>query len=45
MGLVAAVVLGSETPVDVGKDGFIVEIFRSEDAAAYVWFPLNMEIL
>ena len=42
--LVSAVIFRSETPINVGKDRFIIEINCSEDAAAYVWFPLNMEI-
>ena len=44
MGLMATVIFGTETPVNVSENGLIVEINCSEDTAAYVWFPLNMEI-
>ena len=41
MGLVTSVVLGAETPVDVGEDGFVFEIYCAKDTAAYLKFPFN----
>ncbi len=35
MGLVSPMILGAETPVNVGKDWFIFETYYSEDTAAY----------
>jgi hypothetical protein len=43
--LVASVVFGAETPIYIGKDRFVVEIYCSEDTAAYDKFPLNIEDL
>ena len=43
MRLVASVVFGAETPIYIGKDWFVIEIYCSEDTAAYVWFPLNRD--
>lgn len=45
VGLVASVVFGAETPIHVGKDWFVIEIYCSEDTAAYDKFPLNLEDL
>jgi hypothetical protein len=42
VGLVTAVVLGAETPVDVWEDGFLFEVFCTEDAAAYFMSLLTM---
>jgi hypothetical protein len=44
VGLVSSVVFGAESPIDVGNDWFVVEIYCSEDAAAYVRFPLKIEV-
>jgi len=35
MRLVATVILGAETPVNIWKDLFIFEVYRAKDAAAY----------
>ena len=35
MGLVASVVLGAETPVNVWKDWYLFKVYCAEDAAAY----------
>jgi len=37
--LMAAMVLGSETPINVGEDRLAFKVFRSEDAASYVFVP------
>ena len=42
MGLVTAVVLGAESPVNVGEDRFLFEVFCTEDAAAYFKSLLTM---
>jgi hypothetical protein len=39
MGLVASVVLGAETPVNVWEDGLFFEVYCAEDTAAYFGFP------
>ena len=39
MGLVSAVVLGSQTPINVGKDRMVIEINCSKDTAAYADTP------
>ncbi len=41
MGLMSAVILSSETPIDIRKDWLAIEIYCPEDTADYVWFPLN----
>jgi hypothetical protein len=35
VGLVPSMVLGAETPVNVGKDLFIFEVYCAEDTATY----------
>jgi len=35
MRLVASVILGAETPVNVWEDWFLFEVNRAEDTAAY----------
>jgi hypothetical protein len=35
-------VLGAETPIDVWKDGLALEVYCTEDAAAYFESPLPM---
>ena len=39
VGLVASVVLGAETPVNVRKDWLVLEVYSAEDTAAYSGFP------
>jgi hypothetical protein len=38
--LVASVVLGAETPVNVWENGLVLEAFRAKDTAAYSDSPL-----
>jgi len=35
VGLVASVILGAETPINVWKDRFLFKVYCTEDAAAY----------
>ena len=39
VGLVASVVLGAETPVNIWKYGLLFEVYCAEDTAAYFEFP------
>ncbi len=41
MGLMSPMILGSETPVNGGKNGFIIVVDCAEDSAAYGWFSLS----
>ncbi len=40
VGLVSAVVLGAETPVNVWEDWLVIEVYCAEDTAAYSDSPL-----
>jgi hypothetical protein len=42
VGLVASVVLGAETPVNVWEDWLLFEVYCTEDAAAYFYSLLPM---
>jgi hypothetical protein len=42
VGLVASVVLGAETPINVWEDLFLFEVYCTEDAAAYFDSLLSM---
>jgi hypothetical protein len=39
VGLVASVVLGAKTPVNVWEDLFLFEVYCAEDTAAYFLIP------